>query len=159
MNRYLVPALCGVLFVTAAAMADDASKKEPGKNPLIGTYKIVSGETDGTPAGADKIEQNVVRITQDQMIGVDKEANQVFVAKYEIVNDQEPFKLTMKSKAPDGKVMQTAGMAKVEGDKLQIIYSLPGGPEPSEFKTQKGQHMFVMQKIEVSKDDDNKRNK
>ena len=157
MLRYSLTAALPALFLAVAVAADDAPKPadapKKGKmaNPLVGTYKIVAGEESGQPTSRDKIDGSLVRITKNQMIGVDKDDNQVFIAKYKIVSDKKPWKLTMTTKTPDGTMMQSPALITTEGNQVKVIYSLPGAPEPTEFKTQKGQNMFVMEKVAVDK--------
>jgi hypothetical protein len=40
--------------------------------------------------------------------------------------------------------MTATGLVKKEGDTITLIYALPGGAAPTEFKTKAKQQMFVM---------------
>ena len=50
-------------------------------------------------------------------------------------------------KQKDGETASTTGLIKKEGDTIVLIYALPGGKEPTEFKTKKGdkQQMFWLE--------------
>ena len=48
----------------------------------------------------------------------------------------------MTSKQP--KEEKTTGLIKKEGDTVTIIYALPGGEAPKDFKTKEKQNLFVL---------------
>ena len=49
------------------------------------------------------------------------------------------------------KEADAVGLVKKEGDTVTLIYSLPGAPMPTEFKTKPGQHMFVLKSTTAEK--------
>ena len=50
----------------------------------------------------------------------------------------------MRSTAP--KEAEAVGLVKREGDTVTLIYALPGGKPPTEFKTQERQNLFVLKR-------------
>ena len=115
-------------------------KKEAVK--LDGTYTIVSGEEDGKAIPAERLKGAVVRITDGKIVGTDKDRKELFAATYKVDTTKKPWKIDMKSMEP--KEASTTGLVKKEGDTLTIIYALPGGDAPTEFKTKAKQQMFVL---------------
>ena len=135
-----VTAFSVLAVATLAAFADDKVPGKPIVSPLVGGYTIVKGESDGKPIPEDRIAGAVVKFTADEVIGTDKEKKQLFAAKYALDTSAEPWKVTMKSTTP--KESEAFGLAKKEGDTVVLIYALPGGKTPTEFKTQDKQNMF-----------------
>jgi uncharacterized protein (TIGR03067 family) len=124
--------------------------KMPG--PLDGAYTIVSGERNGTAIPEAELKDQVIRFAEGEMIGRDKD-NKVFVAMtYTLDTGKKPWKVDMKEIAPDASqggnaqpgTAKTTGLAKKDGELVTVIYALPGGDAPTEFKTKDKQQMFVL---------------
>ena len=52
----------------------------------------------------------------------------------------------MKSANPEA---DSRGLVKKEGDTLTLVYALPGGETPKEFKAGEKQHLFVMKMLKM----------
>jgi uncharacterized protein (TIGR03067 family) len=117
-----------------------AEKKAEAK--LEGSYTVVSGEENGKAVPAEKVKGSTVRFTGDTITGTDKDRKEFFAAKYTLDTAQTPWVIRMKSTAP--KEADAVGLIKKEGDTVTLIYSLPGAPAPTEFKTKDRQNMFVL---------------
>ncbi len=85
------------------------------------------------------------------MIGIDKDHKNVFTTTYTLDTTKTPWKIEMKTikitKSDATEVpqdMQAKGLIKKDGGTLTIIYALPGGEDPTEFKTKEKQQMFVL---------------
>jgi len=131
----------GIVAVIALA---PIARAEDSPDDLIGGYTVVSGEKYGVPEPEDRVEGTIVRITSDAIVVTTKDKKDVYAASYKIESRKRPWRITMTSKlAPnEGEVAQ--GLIDKEGDTVRLIYSLPGGQVPTEFKTQEKQLMFVM---------------
>ncbi len=140
---------CGFLL-NVPARSDDGQKPTISGEPsdLIGGYTIISGEKFGYKEPNERIEGTTVRIADDAIIVLDKDKKEVYAQTYKIDTSTKPWKITLKSKiTPKNQGTEDAeakGLIKKEGDIVTIIYALPGGATPTEFKTKEKQLMFVM---------------
>ncbi len=142
-------AVLGLATACGVAVADD---EKMAKLELKGGYTIVKGERDGQPIPADHFKGSTVRFTKDETVGTDKDKKEIYIAKYKLDTSKTPWKIMMTTvekkktdgtpktdpKATDGEQNSTTGLIKKEGDTIVLIYALPGGKEPTDFKTKKG---------------------
>ncbi len=124
----------------APAKGDDLAKE------LVGEYAIASGEEAGRDLPAAEIKGSLVRFSADRVVVTDKRTKEIFGATYTLGNSGTPRRVTLVSKlAPmEGTVAQ--GLIEKDGDTIRLIYALPGGKAPTEFKTGEKQLMFVMKR-------------
>ena len=141
-----------VLSLAAACGVATADDEKMAKLELKGGYTIVKGERDGEPIPAERIKGALIRFKDDETIGTDKDKKELYVAKYKLDTSKTPWKImmtTVEKKKADGTGKKagkdysadeasTTGLIKKEGDTIVIIYALPGGKEPTDFKTKKG---------------------
>ena len=144
-------ALAATLVIAVGASPQPQAKKNASGAPadLLGGYTIVGGEKYGEKEPAERIEGITVRIAEDAIIVLDKEKKEVYAQTYTIDSTSTPWKITMKSKITpytkkDGEEMVARGLIEKDGDTVRLIYALPGGDVPTEFKTKDKQLMFVM---------------
>lgn len=138
----LVPAM-----LSSAAKADDELKPAD----LVGVYDIVSGEKYGVEEPEDRIEGSTVRFTEDRVVVVDKEENEVYGATYklepgDLESHEKATVIKMVSKLAEAEDEVSYGLIDKKDDKVRLIYALPGAMRPSDFKTKDKQLMFVMKK-------------
>ncbi|HVL10973.1 MAG TPA: TIGR03067 domain-containing protein [Gemmata sp.] len=123
-------------------------KQPPGKaekvaaTPLEGRYTVAAGEKDGKEIPAERIKGSVVVFTGDRIVGTDKDRKEFFAATFALDTNHKPWLIKMKSTSP--KEADATGLVKKEGDAVTIVYALPGGDAPTDFKTKEKQHMFVL---------------
>jgi uncharacterized protein (TIGR03067 family) len=128
-------------LMATAARSGDGKGKGPTPKELVGVYKITAGEHGGKPIPEAELKADRVTITEDAITLVDKSNNKVYAATYKL----DGGKLHMVSIEP--KKGETAdGLIKKEGDTVTLIYALPGGKAPTEFKTHAMQQMFTLKK-------------
>jgi uncharacterized protein (TIGR03067 family) len=149
MNRYLNPVLgllvgTGALLLAVSPLPGQEPDKKKADHPLVGTYTIVSGVEDGKKVPASHIDSSLVAITGNTIIGEDKDKNQFFACEYTLDTSKKPWVIHMTSIKPRGE--KSDGLVKKEGDTVTIIYALPGGKTPTEFKAGEKQHLFVLKK-------------
>lgn len=156
MKRSMI-SLASIMMVAVIAIAGQVQppnqdeKKDAIK--LEGTYTIVKGEADGQDLPEDKFKQSLVKFTSNKVIGVDKEKNEIFAAVYKLDQSSKPCKIMLTTTIPETKrEVQSTGLVKKEGDMIVLIYALPGGKEPTEFKTSEKQNMFWMKPIKSDSD-------
>jgi uncharacterized protein (TIGR03067 family) len=134
--------------VPASAAPDDEAFKP---DDLVGVYEIVSGEKFGVDEPEDRIKGSTVRFTKDRVVVVDKEEKEVYGATYKLgpaegapEHGARTIVLTSKLAAQEDQVAR--GLIEKAGDKVQLIYAIPGGEAPKGFKTKDKQLMFVLKK-------------
>ena len=121
---------------------------------LIGGYTIVSGEKYGEKEPTERIEGTTVRFAEDAIIVLDKEKKEVYAQTYKIDTATTPWTIVMKSKITPYKGAEdqvARGLIEKNGDTVRLIYAIPGGEMPTEFKTKPKQIMFVMKNERKSK--------
>jgi uncharacterized protein (TIGR03067 family) len=142
MKHVILIAVSACLSVLGAGRTDDEKKQSQANLKLDGEYTIVSGEKDGKPIPDEKLKGSIVRITGDKIIGTDKDRKELFASTFTINADAKPMQIKMKSTLPED--MEAVGLIKKDDVALTIIYALPGGAEPKEFKTKQLQQLFVL---------------
>lgn len=166
MKALIAMALFGVAAVAIAAQpptppvspatrpADD--KTNTADTSIEGAFNIVSGERDGKAIPEAEIKGSMFRIADRKVIGTDKDRTEFFAATYVVDTAKKPWKLDMKSDAPTKATpggnapkenVAYPGLVKRDGWTVTLIYALPGGDAPTEFKTKEKQQMFVLQNI------------
>jgi len=137
----------------ASAFADDKDKPNPSGAPsdLIGAYTIVSGEKYGEKEPAERIEGVTVRFAEDAIIVLDKDKKEVYAQTYKIDTKSKPWKIKLKSKITPYSEKTgdsiSEGLIEKDGDTVKLIYAVPGGDTPTEFKTKEKQLLFVMKNM------------
>ena len=129
----------GAGYYQRQASADDRDAK------LDGGYTLVSGERDGKAIPEERIKGAVVKFTGDRIVGTDKDKKEFFSSTYTIDKSKSPWAIKMKSTTP--KDSEASGVIKKDGDTITIAYNLPGGDPPTDFKTKKNQHLFVLKNM------------
>jgi uncharacterized protein (TIGR03067 family) len=139
-TKYLGAAAVGLFALSVTAQ--DRPGEKPGAPKLEGTYTIVSGEEGGEPIPEPRIQGSVVKFAADKITATDKDKKEFFAATYKVDTSKTPYRIKMKSTTP--KEAETTGLIEKKGETVRIIYALPGGEEPTEFKTKEKQQMFVL---------------
>ncbi len=137
----------GFLFLMATSVgAQDPTTVTKGTpvpkaNEFEGAYTIDSGEQDGQQLLEDRVKGSTVRITGDTIVVADKDNNEVYVAKYDLVTTQKPAKIIMTDAGgPRGRKGQKAqGIIAKDEDKVMLCYAYEGGIVPTSFKTKPGE--------------------
>lgn len=144
-----VIAASGFLATSSTALAQEKKRAERDeKGPALkleGRYTIVSGEKDGKAIPEAEINGSIVVFTADKIVGTDKDKKEFFASTYSLDTTHTPWLIKMKSTT--SKDAEALGLLKQDGGAVTIIYALPGGEAPKEFKTRQNQHLFVLKKI------------
>jgi uncharacterized protein (TIGR03067 family) len=141
----LITALVAGLLL--ALQADGSSSKSGAKltpADLVGGYTIVAGEKFGLKEPEERIKGSTVRFTDDRVVVTDREKNEVYGASYKLEPGERGCRIVMTSKLADSEGQVARGLIEKEGDTVRLIYALPGGPEPTSFKTRDKQLMFEL---------------
>lgn len=111
--------------------------------PIEGGYTVAAAERDGQPLPKADFADAIVRIVGGRIVGTDRNRHEFLVATYTL-DEQKKSPWDLEMKLLTDKTDTVRGRAKKDGFVVTIIYALPGGPAPTEFKTKKGQQMFVL---------------
>ncbi len=135
--------MAGMLGGPAAWAAEKVTPKDAAA-ALVGGYTVVSGEKYGEKEPAERVEGTSVRFTEDRIIVTDKDKTEVYGSQYTLDTSESPYRITMTSKLGPSEGKIAKGLIEKKGDTLRLIYALPDGEAPTEFKTKAKQLMFVM---------------
>lgn len=153
----LIAIVLASLALPAAAQVDD-DKSTPALKAadLAGGYEIVAGEKFGVPEPADRIKGSTVRFTEARVVVMDKDSKEVYGATYslepaeaaagEAASGAVGSKIKMISKLAEVEDQVAFGLIDKDGDKVRLVYAIPGADAPKEFKTKAGQLMFILKK-------------
>ena len=149
-SRMMPLTFAALLTAGLTSFADDKPKSKISGAPsdLLGGYTIVAGEKYGEKESSERLEGTTVRIADDAIIVLDKDKKEVYAQTYKIDTKTTPWSITLKSKITPynqkGEETEVKGLIEKDGDMVRLIYALPGGAVPTEFKTKEKQLMFVM---------------
>jgi uncharacterized protein (TIGR03067 family) len=145
--------LAGMLSSIAVAQETDLTTKKADKattpDSLVGRYTITSGEKEGSNEPDERIKGTTVTFTKETVIVADKDKKEVYSANYELDTKTTPCQITMTSKVAGSAGEIARGLIQQDKDDdsiVRLIYALPTGELPKEFKTKEKQLMFVMKK-------------
>jgi hypothetical protein len=156
--RLALAALAVALSSAACPAQESAEKVQAALKPadLVGAYEITSGEKFGVPEAPERIKGSTVRFTEDRVVVMDKDSKEVYGATYTLeaaetadgasASGAVASKVKMTSKLADVEDAVAYGLIDKDGDTVRLVYSLPGGEAPRDFKTKNKQLMFVMKK-------------
>ncbi|MDY3559741.1 TIGR03067 domain-containing protein [Gemmata sp. JC673] len=144
-SALLFAAATVVVLTGSPGTADDKKDEKKAAGELDGGYTIVSGQKDGKAIPEGEIKGSLVRFTGDKIVGTDKDKKEFFAATYTIDKAKTPWAIKMTSHQP--KESTANGLIKKEGDTITIVYALPGGETPKEFKAGEKQHLFVLKNM------------
>lgn len=121
----------------------------PKAADLTGEYRIISGERNGNSLDPKELDA-VITIRDITITAYDKDRKETFSATYTIDTVRKPWQITMTSiKAPEAGVV-AKGLIDIDQDRVRLIYALPKGQTPTDFKAGEQQHMFVLAKTEAA---------
>jgi uncharacterized protein (TIGR03067 family) len=116
---------------------------------LVGRYVITSGEKEGVEEPEERIKGTIVTFTKEKVIVADKDKKEIYSATYKIDTTTTPAQITMTSRVKDSAGEVARGLIQKDKDDdkvVRLIYALPTGEIPKEFKTKEKQLMFVLKK-------------
>lgn len=143
-NAWIVLGMAGVLAGSMARADDDKADAKQVAADLVGGYTVVSGEKYGQEEPEDRVKGTIVRFTEDRVVVTDKDKTEVYGSEYTLDTSKKPYKITLTSKLAPSEGQVSKGLIEKDGDTVRLIYALPGGDEPTSFKTKAKQLMFVM---------------
>ena len=141
----LTSTLLTAVAVLVGAQVRSGETKGLTPRDLVGVYQITAGEHGGKEIPAKELKVDRVAFTEDAVTVFDKATKKVYAASYKLDGTKAPARIHMVSLEP--KKGETAdGLIEKKGDTVRLIYALPGGKAPTDFKTHEQQQMFTLKK-------------
>lgn len=134
----------------AAIPACTGQSSSTSKADFTGEYRIVSGERNGAPIAQGELTDTSVYINDKTIIAYDRERKEMFAATYTLETQQAPWHITMVSTKSADVGAIAKGLVEADHNKVKLIYALPNGRSPTEFKAGEQQQMFVLEKAGVA---------
>ena len=137
--------------LSIAQQAEPNTKKADKKTTpesLVGDT-ITSGEKEGSKEPEERIKGTTVTFTKETVIVADKDKKEIYSASYKLDTKTTPCQITMTSKVEGSAGEVARGLIQQDKDDenvVRLVYALPTGEIPTEFKTKEKQLMFVMKK-------------
>ena len=136
-------ALALATLALGAVRADDAEGLKPAD--LVGGYTIESGDKYGVKEPEERIKGTTVRFTEDAIVVVDKDKKELYAQTYTLgATKAGKTAIALRTKIAPVENEVAHGLIEKKGDTIRLIYALPGGERPTEFKTRDKQLMFEM---------------
>lgn len=136
-----------VLVCVQAKYEEQATADKTAALKLPGDYVIVSGEKFGQKEPEERIKGTRVHFSDDRVIVTDKNKKETYVANYKLDLSKTPAVITMTSTLAPSVGETAKGLVEKDGEQLRLIYALPGGDLPTDFKTKEKQLLFVMKPV------------
>ncbi len=148
----------GTLWAQAPEQKPKNDKNDPKiVEKLAGNYILKGGSVGGNKMTADRIANVSVKITDQTITTYDGQREQRFGAAYRILNDKQPWQISLKSvkKVTTGdnkvkeKVEESEGIVEVseDGKTLKLAYAVDGSERPKDFKGGKQQNVFELERL------------
>ena len=154
MFKFSAAAALLCLFPSMAAAQQDgsttkAADKTTTPESLVGRYVITSGEKEGMKEPEERIKGTTVTFTKETVIVADKDKKEIYSATYTLDTTTTPCQITMTSRVEGSAGEIARGLIQEDKDHenvVRLVYALPTGEIPKEFKTKEKQLMFVLKK-------------
>ncbi len=155
----LLPGTDGRNPLGSSSRAEAQERQERPKivEKLAGNYILKGGSVGGNKMTADRIANVSVKITDQTITTYDGQREQRFGAAYRILNDKQPWQISLKSvkKVTTGdnkvkeKVEESEGIVEVseDGKTLKLAYAVDGSERPKDFKGGKQQNVFELERL------------
>lgn len=142
--------ICTALFAAEPQVKEKVGRDQPLTTAMLaGTYTIEASQKGDEKTPAGKLEGTVVTFTENTIVAVDRDKNEMYAATFKLDNSTTPAKIHMISTAPDAKGARADGLIHREGNIVKLIYAMPDEADmPSKFEPAKGQRMMTLKKIQ-----------
>ncbi len=150
MWKFTLPlAFVALVWVGAPARCQEPTKAD--KNAplsLLGDYRIVAVEISGEKEPEERVFGTLVHVTEEQLMVEDRDHKSTpYIGSYEVDTKKKPNVITMTGLTSPTKDETIKGLIEREGDQLRLIYALPGGEMPADFKSKDKQVLIVMKLV------------
>jgi uncharacterized protein (TIGR03067 family) len=110
---------------------------------LEGTWNGVSARVNGKPLSESTVKLLRLTLTKDRY-KTEKGSEVLFDSTYEVDASKQPHQINMVGTEGDLKGKQAQGIYHLDGDTLQMCYTLPGKPRPTGFESAAGSEAHLI---------------
>src|SRR5882724_9303591 len=132
MNLLYVILVLSLLLVLACAVVPSQPR-----DPLVGKWSCVSAVVDGKPLPQDTVQLLRLTITPDRY-KTEKGSEVLFDSTYSIDPSKDPKQINMVGTEGALRGKEAQGIYSVQGNSLQICYTMPGEERPKNFESTPG---------------------
>jgi uncharacterized protein (TIGR03067 family) len=138
--RSALLAFAACALFTGCATTGQQTKKADN---LAGTYTCASAMFDGK--AIDEATRNALRLTFTEMsYKTEKGSELLFEGSYSVDVSKEPKEINMIGNEGESAGKESLGIYKLQNDQLEICYTMPGQPRPTEFKSEAGSKAYLI---------------
>jgi uncharacterized protein (TIGR03067 family) len=112
-------------------------------NPLIGTWIGLSATVDGRALPETTVHQLRLALTTDRY-KTEKGGEVLFDSTYTVDSSKSPKEINMIGTEGDLAGKTAEGIYLLEGDTLQVCYTMPGKPRPNAFSSPVGSGIYLV---------------
>ena len=112
-------------------------------NSLQGTWTCVSAVVVGKPLRPETVQLLRLTLTKDRY-KTEKGSDVLFDSTYRIDASKNPPEISMVGIEGDLAGKEAQGIYSLEGDRLQICYTMPGAPRPTAFESAAGSKAYFI---------------
>jgi uncharacterized protein (TIGR03067 family) len=131
--------VAGLTVQTALFSADPTDRPK-----LEGQHAIVAVERDGKPLDDATFNGATIRFTEDKLVGANKDGSEFLTADYTVNDAKKPCAINLKVTSGSNKGKELPGLIERKDNQIRIVFALPGGQPPTEFKTGENQAMYTL---------------
>jgi len=143
----MLASVCALVLATQGQAEDKDTKNTKGDaSKMVGTWTVTSVETDAKKATADTIKGKEVKVTRDTITCNDKNGKSEMTCSYTVDTSATPWKLEMSCTEGEHKGKKLKGIARLDGDKLNICFAKPDSDAPTKFETKEGQCCLTLER-------------
>ena len=140
MFRMMLAASAWLVLTALPALAADKADK----SKLVGTWNVTGAAKDGKVQAKADVKDKTVKITKDTITCYDSAKKTEMECTYTVDDSGKTWNITMKCTKGEHKDKTLKGIAKLDGDTLQICFSKPDQAAPTGFTTKEGQCLFTL---------------
>jgi uncharacterized protein (TIGR03067 family) len=131
-------------FVVVAGLTVQTALFSADKPKVEGQHAVVAVERDGKALGEAEFKGATIRLTDDKLVAANKDGTEFLTADHNMDATKTPCTIVVKPTAGSNKGKELQGLIERKDDTIRIIFALPGGERPTEFKTKDNQVMYTL---------------
>lgn len=117
----------------------------PAEKPkLEGQHAITGVERDGKALDEASYKGATFRFTDDKLVAANKDGTEFLNADYTMDASKTPCSIVLKPTAGSNKGKELQGLIERKDNTIRLIFALPGGERPTEFRTKENQVMYTL---------------
>jgi uncharacterized protein (TIGR03067 family) len=119
---------------------------DPAEKPKVeGQHAIIAMERDGKALDEANYKGATLRFTDNKLVGANKDSTEFLTADCTLDAGKTPCAIVLVPTAGSYKGKELVGLIERKDNTIRLIFALPGGDRPTEFKTKANQTMYTLQ--------------